>query len=551
MGPAIGQANRAADTGAISKVRRCFFAAISMWLVLHPTPSIAAGVTVQQRTLVDASRSTPSNGSYPGDSSRTLRTLIWTPEDACTANDRCQPYPLLLMAHGMSGLPESFDAFARNISENGYIVAAPTFPLTNADAPGGSQGGFPDTAQQPDDLVFLASQLAAATADPEDDLFGRIETGDISALGVSLGGATVEALAHTDCCNNIELDAAILAGTYTGILQMFGGQLHASGPTTMVLHGTADALIPFSTVPGLLEVLPVPRFLVGIKDAEHDDYIDSQTEPPTPERAAAELATLSFLDWKVRGQQAPFDDALGYLSEAGHTVVAERCLATSGECAPVCTGVAWSEIPGSPPDQRPSRAMLKLKNLNRPGQAKLAAKGFFNPAADSGNLDPAADGIHLRLGINGQPVYDVNIPATPSCSSRDGWISKSTGTRAIWKYRNRSAAVGPLCAEDSAKGLATVVVKDLRSTSRAAFRYKVKVKKTTLAEVAANGLTEVELALAFSAQADLGVPSAAALAGRCALDLTNGDPIPGSRPKPFCASSSADGLLVSVLCKGL
>ncbi len=509
-----------------------------------------AEISVEERTFVDSSRSTPANGNYQGAPDRTLPTLVWTPDSSCTASGRCQPYPLLLMAHGMSGLPEAFDAFARTMAEGGYVVAAPAFPLTNADAPGGSQSGFPDTVRQPDDLVFVAARLQAATADPADSLYGRIDAASVSALGVSLGGSTVEALAHTDCCDALELDAAVLAGTYTGILQMFGGQLHSDGPTTLVLHGTADELIPFSTVPGLLRILPVPRFLVGIKDAEHDDYVDSQTEPATAGRAAAELATLALLDWKVRGEETPFTDAMESLAGQDHTVVIEQCLAAGGDCAPACTAVAWSQTPASPPDQRPSRAMVKVRGLDRPGRAKLVAKGFFNPAGGTGAVDPAADGIHLRLGLNGEVVYDVNVPAGPLCSSRGGWTVKS-GAKPVWKYRNRSGAVGPLCAEGSAKGLATVVVKDLRATSKNAFRYTVKVKKTVLAGTAAAPLTEVSLAFVMSAQAELGIPSAAAAAGHCAVDLTTGDPIAGAAPKPFCSVKTAGAALSAIFCKGL
>lgn len=530
--------------------RHFLLAALAASVLSLPQAPASAGVTLEERSLVDTSRATPANGSYGGAGTRTLRTLVWTPEGACTAGGRCAPYPLLLMAHGMSGLPETFDAFARTMAEGGYVVAAPAFPLTNASAPGGSQSGFSDTMNQPDDLVFVASKLTSAAANPSDGLFERIATDSVTALGVSLGGATVEALAHTDCCDSIELEAAVLAGTYTGILQMFGGMLHSHGPTTLVLHGRDDELIPFSTVPNLLEVLPMPRFLVGIKEAEHDDYIDSQTEPATAERAAAELATLSFLDWKTRGEQSPFTTALDSLAGQGHTVVIEQCLAETGACAAACTEVSWSQLPGWPPDQHPARSLLKFKGLDRPGRNKLVAKGFFNPASGTNEVDPANDGVHVRLGVNGNVVYDVNVPAQPVCSSRDGWRTK-TGAKRMWKYRNRSGTLGPLCAEGSAKGLASVVIKDLSSTSKGAFRYTVKVKRTTIGTMPAEPLNDIWLALVMSAQAELGVPSSAATSGRCSLDRISGDPIAGSPPKPFCSVSGPGPSPASVLCKGL
>src|SRR5437016_4921682 len=97
-----------------------------------PTRTPTPEVTRIERTVVDATRETPANGTFAGAPSRTLRVLIWV------ASGKGSPArPLLIMAHGFGGLPEKLDAFARFVAMQGFVIAAPAFPLTNQDAPGG------------------------------------------------------------------------------------------------------------------------------------------------------------------------------------------------------------------------------------------------------------------------------------------------------------------------------------------------------------------------------------------------------------------------------
>src|SRR5262245_12117437 len=85
-------------------------------------PTVA--VTCSEPVWIEARRATPRTTNYAGAPERTLRVVIWQPEQSGAA-------PLFVMAHGWGGLPEKFDAFARTVAGAGYVVAAPAFPLTN------------------------------------------------------------------------------------------------------------------------------------------------------------------------------------------------------------------------------------------------------------------------------------------------------------------------------------------------------------------------------------------------------------------------------------
>ncbi len=296
------------------------FCGAFVWLITL-SPFVELRAATEERVFVDSSRPTRENGSFPGAPDRTLRTLIWVPSGPCGGPESCPPFPLFLMAHGFGGLPEKFEAFASTIAEAGYVVASPAFPLTNADAPGGHLTGFTDHVNQPEDLAFVAGELVLASSSMTDSLFGLIDPNTTAVLGHSLGGVSVLALAHSDCCQLLPLQAAVLVDTFAGLTP---GNLIQTGPTTLVLHGTEDPTVPFASAFDLLATLPTPRYLVGIDGAGHSEQLESQVEPPIPARAAAQLATTAFLNAELRGEDSEFKAALASLVQDGHVVVADQ-----------------------------------------------------------------------------------------------------------------------------------------------------------------------------------------------------------------------------------
>jgi predicted dienelactone hydrolase len=271
-------------------------------------------VTRRERVWVDASRRTPPNGTFPGAPTRTLRTLIWQPTAAAAT-------PVVVMAHGFGGLPESFDAFAGSVAAAGFIVAAPEFPLTNRHPPGGRLG-VNDLNNQPGDLSFVITQLLQVTSTNGDPLHGRILADDIAVIGQSLGAATVIGLTRKNCCRDVRVRASVLSAA--PLLPFFGPDpLSASGPPTLILQGTADTTVGFATAAQLYSLIAAPRFLVGLNGAEHSDALESQVEPPIPARDAGQRATVAFLNAVFRGRAAEFDVTLAALAAQGNDVQAD------------------------------------------------------------------------------------------------------------------------------------------------------------------------------------------------------------------------------------
>jgi len=269
-------------------------------------------VSRSERVWVDAGRTTPRTATYPGAPERTLRTLIWQPTVT-------KPLPLLLMAHGFGGLPEKFDAFARTVSAAGFVVAAPAFPLTNENTPGGHDSNLRDFLNQPADVSFVLSQLLAANDTPRDPLHGRVRADAVAVLGHSLGGLTTVGLTRKNCCRDSRVAATLLFAP-VALYDSFGADPIDAGPPTLIVQGTADPAVNYTSTVHLYDRIDPPRTLVLLAGADHSQDLESQIEPPVPARAAAQQATIAFLRARFAGARAELDATLAALTVAGNMV---------------------------------------------------------------------------------------------------------------------------------------------------------------------------------------------------------------------------------------
>ena len=204
------------------------------------------------------------------------------------------PFPLIVFAHGFDVTPDTYSRLMRAWAQAGYVVAAPTFPLTNANAPGGAKES--DLVNQPKDVSFVISRLLARNTAGYGVLSGLINPNQIAVAGHSDGGSTALAVAYNRHYVDHRIRAAvILSGAE--IPGVTGYSFPAPSPPLLATQGTADTSnIPASTRT-YFRLAPQPKFLLYLLRAGHGPpYISQQ-----PQLSIVEQVTIAFLDTYLKG----------------------------------------------------------------------------------------------------------------------------------------------------------------------------------------------------------------------------------------------------------
>jgi fermentation-respiration switch protein FrsA (DUF1100 family) len=237
---------------------------------------------------------------YPGRSSepRTLVTVIRYPatgppsrtdvRDASPAR-AAGPFPLVVFGHGFAVTPAPYARLLQAWARAGYVVAAPIFPLENANAPGGPNES--DLIHQPRDLRFVISRMLAAGADPRNPLAGMIARHEVAVSGQSDGGETALATAYDPSYRDRRVRAAvILSGAQlpgTGVLRF-----PSASPPLLASQGTADTINEPSYTNAFFDAAPRPKYLLRLLGAGHlPPYTYEQ-----PQLSIVERVTIAFLD---------------------------------------------------------------------------------------------------------------------------------------------------------------------------------------------------------------------------------------------------------------
>lgn len=231
--------------------------------------------------LVDRSRRIrlPDGRRIP----RPVTTYLWYPP-ASAGNGR---WPLVVFGHGFASTPFVYRRLLRAWAAAGYLVAAPLFPLANANAPGGADEN--DIVNQPADMRFVISRLLAASASAASPLHDRVDAARIAVAGQSDGAMTAFATAYERPWRDPRARAAvILSGAELG--RRISLEPHAA--PLLAVQGTADRINEPIHSLRLYRAVARPRFLLLLRGAGH---LGPYTVPG-PRLSAVERVSIAFLD---------------------------------------------------------------------------------------------------------------------------------------------------------------------------------------------------------------------------------------------------------------
>jgi len=271
--------------------------------------SFAVGIRVLK--LVDHTRTVElPSGAAP----RSLLTYVRYPAlgntsatDIANAPAAQGPFPLIVFGHGFAVTPALYARLLQAWTRAGYVVAAPVFPLENANAPGGPNES--DLPNQPGDMRFVISELLALAAARSGPLAGLIDPAAIAVAGQSDGGDTALAVAYDSRFRDPRVKAAIiLSGAEMPGLEEF--TFARGGPPLLATQGTADTVNPPSATNAFFAAASRPKYLLNLLGAEHLPPYSQQE----PQLAIVQRVTIAFLGAYLGGKGG----AIATLREEGN-----------------------------------------------------------------------------------------------------------------------------------------------------------------------------------------------------------------------------------------
>jgi alpha-beta hydrolase superfamily lysophospholipase len=223
-------------------------------------------------------------------------------------------FPLVVFAHGYNISAAAYDDFTRDLAAQGFVVAAPDFPLSSTSPPGPVTQA--DIDNQARDVAFLVTNLAADGAALPSAVRGHVAGTEAAVVGHSDGGNTAARVASNSCCFDARVGAAVILAGDEG---QSGGTWGVPGsPPMLLLQGTADTINPWSLSQRLYDDAVAPKWLVAIDGAEH-------LAPFTtgPQRGAVVALVAEFLRARLqdpsrlaRAQDAANRDGLSLVASA-------------------------------------------------------------------------------------------------------------------------------------------------------------------------------------------------------------------------------------------
>ena len=289
-----------------------------------PRPRAPFAVGMRTVTIVDPSRRVRIPGRPVGP--RTLVTVVRYPAlgrsgrtdvvDAAPARAG-GPFPLVVFGHGFAVTPAPYAGLLQAWARAGYVVAAPVFPLGNANAPGGPNES--DLVNQPRDMSVVITRLRAASGVRGGFFAGLIDRHSVAVSGQSDGGETALAAAYDRLFIDRRIDAAmILSGAE--IPGVGGFDFPAPSPPLLATQGTADTINPPHFTDAFFRIAPPPKYLLRLLGAPHlGPYTDEQ-----PQLRIVERVTIAFLDRYLKTERG----ALRRMVRAGDVSGVSTVLAT-------------------------------------------------------------------------------------------------------------------------------------------------------------------------------------------------------------------------------
>lgn len=217
-------------------------------------------VTTTTLALVDTSRPTVSRGRRIS-TSRSLPTELWYPVGGAG------PYPLVVFAHGYEVGVAPYRRAIEALAREGFVVAAPSFPLTDA-AVAGAALDRGDLVNQPADVRFVVDRVLADARRSGSPLVGLIDPTRLAVVGHSDGADTALAVGYRPGDADPRIGAVIAAAPDPMTLPS-GSRAVTSRVPLLLVHGDHDSVVPYASSTTVSGQVRAPGWFLTLRGADH------------------------------------------------------------------------------------------------------------------------------------------------------------------------------------------------------------------------------------------------------------------------------------------
>jgi predicted dienelactone hydrolase len=175
---------------------------------------------------------------------------------------------VIAYAHGFLSSKDEGGDLKTHLASHGYVIVAPDFPLSNAQAPGGPT--IVDLANQPGDLAFVVEQVSMQSGEHA-DLANILDTTHLGVAGLSLGGGTTLISVYHPVLHLPDVQAAV---AFAPLSCAFGEAMYVRAVPTLILSGGSDMLVPFDTISARpQEWAPAPLQVANLVGGTHTGFL--------------------------------------------------------------------------------------------------------------------------------------------------------------------------------------------------------------------------------------------------------------------------------------
>ena len=235
------------------------------------------GVGETSVVLVDTSRPTMPNGSFPGTPDRTLPTAVWYPAAPDASGPEAplaskgRPFPLVIFGHALGSYNTQSTFLTTHLASHGYIVAAPAFPLSKLGAPGGAT--VADVPAQAGDVTFIIDSFLGFAGDAQNRFARGVDAERIGLTGHSGGALTTLVTTYDAHLREPRIKAAVPFAPPACFLQL--GYFDTARVPLLIIQGDRDLLVdPAGDAGAAYARAHPPKVLLLVHGGTHLGFAD-------------------------------------------------------------------------------------------------------------------------------------------------------------------------------------------------------------------------------------------------------------------------------------